>query len=156
MFSRTAAGNGRACSLFGAGNVASCKKSHDFQDNLLIEVPSGSFFAFVYGYGGKRIERRKFCDARRSKGMSRKALDFEESRKVSAELIERVADLQWEVGEYEDRIEKLESLLDSILICLNTHENGESQHSLHTIFAAIVHDIHLFRLEDRLTQFANS
>lgn len=88
--------------------------------------------------------------------MSRKVLDFEESRKVSAELIDRVADLQWEIRDYEDRMEKLESLLDSILICLNTHENGESQHSLRTIFDAIVHDIYLFRLEDRLTRFANS
>lgn len=88
--------------------------------------------------------------------MSRKVLDFEESRKVSAELVARVADLQWEIRDYEDRMEKLESLLDSILICLNAHENGESQYSLRTIFDAIVHDIYLFRLEDRLTRFANS
>jgi len=88
--------------------------------------------------------------------MSGKVLDFEESRKVSAELLDRVADLQGEILLYEDRIEKLESLLDSILICLNAHENGECQHSLRTIFDAIVQDIHLFRLEDRLAQFANS
>ena len=88
--------------------------------------------------------------------MSGKVLDFEESRKVSAELLDRVADLQWEIRAYEDRMEKLESLLDSILICLNAYENGESQHSPRTIFDAIVHDIYLFRLEDRLTQFANS
>lgn len=131
-------------------------KKHDFCVDLLFEAPGGSFFAFVYGYDGKRIEHRRWCRAGRSKEMSRKVLDFEESRKVSAELIDRVADLQWEIREYENRMEKLESLLDSILICLNAHENGESQHSLRTIFDAIVHDISLFRLEDRLTRFANS
>jgi hypothetical protein len=88
--------------------------------------------------------------------MSRKVLDFEETRKVSTELIDRVADLQWEIREYESRMENLESLLDSILICLNACNNGESQHSLRTIIDAIVHDIYLFRLQDELTQFANS
>ncbi|MHC1698783.1 MAG: hypothetical protein AB9919_12130 [Geobacteraceae bacterium] len=88
--------------------------------------------------------------------MSRKVLDFEESRKVSRELIDRMSTLQVEIREYEDRMEKLESLLDSILICLNAYDNGESPHSLRTIFDAIVHDIYLFRLEDQLTPFANS
>jgi len=88
--------------------------------------------------------------------MSRKVLEFEESRKVSTELMDRVADLQWEIRGYESRMENLESLLDSILICLNAYDNGESQHSLRTIFDAIVQDIYLFRLQDELTQFANS
>jgi hypothetical protein len=88
--------------------------------------------------------------------MSRKVLDFEESRKASAELIDRVADLQGEIWAYERRIENLESLLDSILICLNAYDNGETHHSLRTIFDAIVHDIYLFRLQDQLTHFANS
>jgi len=88
--------------------------------------------------------------------MSKKVLEFEESRKVSTELMDRVADLQWEIRGYESRMENLESLLDSILICLNAYDNGESQHSLRTIFDAIVQDIYLFRLQDELTQFANS
>jgi len=88
--------------------------------------------------------------------MSKKVLEFEESRKVSTELIDRVADLQWEIRGYESRMENLESLLDSILICLNAYDNGESQHSLRTIFDAIVQDIYLFRLQDELAQFANS
>jgi hypothetical protein len=88
--------------------------------------------------------------------MSRKVLDFEESRKVSTELIDRVADLQGELRAYESRIEDMESLLDSILICLNAYDNGESQHSLRTIFDAIVNDICLLRLQGELTQFANS
>lgn len=88
--------------------------------------------------------------------MSRKVLDFEESRKISVELIDRVVDLQGEIREYENRLENLESLLDTILICLNAYDNGESQYSLRTLFDAIVHDIYLYRLQDKLTQFANS
>ncbi len=88
--------------------------------------------------------------------MSRKVLDFEESRKGSPELIDMVADLQWEIRGFESRVEELESLLDRILICLNAYDTGESQHSSRTIFDAIVNDIYQFRLQDELTQFANS
>jgi len=88
--------------------------------------------------------------------MSRKILDFEESRKCSPELIDRVVVLQSEVRAFESRVEDLESLLDSILICLNAYDNVENQHSLCTIFDAIVQDIYHFRLQDELTQFANS
>ncbi len=104
----------------------------------------------------KRIDSKKFCAVQRSKAMSRKVLDFEGSRKVSTELIDRVADLQWEIRTYESRMENLESLLDSILICLNAYDNGESQHSIRTICDAIVNDIYLFRLQDELTQFSYS
>lgn len=88
--------------------------------------------------------------------MSRKVLDFDESRRVSSDMIDMMADLQWEIRAYESRIENLESLLDSILICLNAYDNCESQHSLRTIFDAIVQDIYLCRLQDELTQFARS
>jgi len=88
--------------------------------------------------------------------MSRKVLDFEENRKSSAEQIDRVADLQRELQEYESRLENMESLLDSILICLNAYDNGESQHSHRNIFDAIVHDIYLYRLQGEVTKLAYS
>jgi len=155
-FCRTSSGDGSICSIFGTGNAWLCKKSHVFQYDLLCKASGGALFAFKYGHVGKRIERKRLCGIQRSKGMSKKVLEFEESRKVSTELMDRVADLQWEIRGYESRMENLESLLDSILICLNAYDNGESQHSLRTIFDAIVQDIYLFRLQDELTQFANS
>ena len=45
----------RACSIFGAGNADNCKKSHVFQNDLLIEASGGAFFAFVYGHVGKEL-----------------------------------------------------------------------------------------------------
>lgn len=88
--------------------------------------------------------------------MSRKILDFEESRKCSSELVDRVAELKREIQEYESRMENMESLLDSILICLNAYDNGESQYSHRKIFDAIVHDIYLYRLQGEVTKLANS
>lgn len=88
--------------------------------------------------------------------MSRKVLEFEESRKGSAGLVDRVAGLQREIRAYEDRMENMESLLDSILICLKAYDNGESQHSLHKILDAIVQEIYLYRLQGEVPQLANS
>ena len=99
---------------------------------------------------------QKVLRVRRSKEMSRKVLEFEESRKGSAGLVDRVASLQREIRAYEDRMENIESLLDSILICLNAYDNGESQHSLHKILDAIVQEIYLYRLQGEVPQLANS
>jgi hypothetical protein len=79
--------------------------------------------------------------------MSDKVLDLEESRIGSLDLIDRVVDLQTEIAAYERRIETMESLLDSILICLNAYDNGESRQSLNSIVRAIVDGIYLCRLQ---------
>ncbi len=88
--------------------------------------------------------------------MSGKILDNEESRKDFPELIDRVVDLQLELRAYEDRVENMEALLDSILICLNAYDNGASRHSADTIIQSIIQEIYLCRLQDTVLHSAEA
>lgn len=88
--------------------------------------------------------------------MSGRILDFEDKWKGTRELIDRVVDLQTEIEAYENRMESMEMLLDRILICLNSYENGESRHSLSAILEAIVQEIYCYRMTGDIFRPAQS
>jgi len=78
--------------------------------------------------------------------VTNRLLDFDESRKKSCEQGKRLQEMVRLIRLREMQLESLESLLDRILICLNSFRDGEVDCTADSLVDAVVKEINFYRL----------
>lgn len=78
--------------------------------------------------------------------MSSRILDFEESRRKPGESGGKLQEMQRRIRLQEVHIERLESLLDRIVICCNAYRDGEVSWTADTLLEAVEQEISCARL----------
>lgn len=83
---------------------------------------------------------------KRSNDVSKRILDLEENWKKACEPATKLQEMRCRVRLREMQLETLESLLDRILICLNSYRDGEVACPADSLIEAIVKEINFHRL----------